>query len=172
MSLFDYRQPSVLVVDDEIEVASTLKECLDYEYKIVEVASSSGEAIAKMKARHYNVIIVDSNLPNRGGPSGLELLEHIKLHYPDVAVIMTNSNNNAETRARALKLGAFDLIEKPFQIDTFLNRVANAISHLVLLEAVQSKLSDFINADNLENFYKVSPRDQIRILRNHLLAAK
>jgi DNA-binding NtrC family response regulator len=104
----------ILIVDDEEIV---IKSCLrilgggDYH---VEVAYDGREALRKIEQNPYDVIILDVMMPNMGG---LEVLRRVKETHPDVDVIMITGLSQVETVVQARKLGACDVISKPFEPD-------------------------------------------------------
>jgi len=107
----------ILVVDDEHFITFTLKQHLEQEGYEVFTAPSAEEGLEIYKAEIPDVLILDVQLP---GMSGLELLATLKKIYPENIVIIITAFGDIETAVRAIKSGAYDFVEKPFD----LNRVS------------------------------------------------
>jgi CheY-like chemotaxis protein len=115
----------VLVVDDDPEVGTTLRDALLELGYVVKNAMSGPEALEMMSAFQPDVVLLDVLMP---GMSGDEVLEFLRRDYPRVPVIMVTGNEDEE-RARALMArGAFDYIGKPFHLMTLERVVLAAIT--------------------------------------------
>src|SRR6187455_1768543 len=116
--------PTILIVDDEAGVRSSLAAVLRDEGYLVETAES-GEACLERTARETpDVILLDIWLP---GLDGLATLERLRERRVDAEVIMISGHASVEAAVRATKLGAFDFIEKPLSIDKTVLAVRNAL---------------------------------------------
>ena len=107
----------ILVVDDEHFITFTLKQHLEQEGYEVFTAPSAEEGLEIYKTEIPDVLILDVQLP---GMSGLELLTTLKKIYPENIVIIITAFGDIETAVTAIKSGAYDFVEKPFD----LNRVS------------------------------------------------
>jgi len=115
---------TILIVDDEAGVRSSLAAVLRDEGYLVETAES-GEACLERTARETpDVILLDIWLP---GLDGLATLERLRERRVDAEVIMISGHASVEAAVRATKLGAFDFIEKPLSIDKTVLAVRNAL---------------------------------------------
>lgn len=115
---------TILVVDDEREIRTSVRGILEEEgYDVVE-AEDGGQALDLIRERTPELVLLDIWMPN---VDGLELLASLqgRLHPPEVVVI--SGHGNIETAVRATKLGAFDFIEKPFSLDSLLAVVHRAL---------------------------------------------
>jgi DNA-binding NtrC family response regulator len=120
----------ILVVDDEeIVIRSCLRILGDGDYE-VEAVQSGWEALRKIDESHYDVVILDIMMPKM---DGLEVLQRVKESYPDVEVVMITGLSQIETAVRAMKLGAFDYLPKPFDPDELKLVVARALERRQLL---------------------------------------
>ena len=117
---------SVLVVDDEEGIRTTLGAVLEDEGFSVKAVASGEECIAAFEERIYSCVLLDVWLP---GIDGIETLARLKSISPDSAVIMISGHGNIATAVRATQLGALDFIEKPLQIERTVLAVSNAIRH-------------------------------------------
>lgn len=114
----------VLVVDDELSMREFLAILLEREGYEVTVAASAAEALQKMDAALFDMVLSDVNMP---GLSGIELLARIKEKSPETAVLMLTAFSAAEQAVEAMKLGAYDYICKPFKNEEVKQLVKNAL---------------------------------------------
>jgi DNA-binding NtrC family response regulator len=115
----------VLVVDDDDVIRETLLELLEGNYQC-QVASTAEEALQKLAAQPFDVVLTDVSLP---GLSGRELLEKVRELYPETPVIIVSGLSDQE-QAHSLKgLGAFDYLLKPFRLEMVEESVKRAVEH-------------------------------------------
>ena len=115
---------SVLVVDDEASIRRTLREILEYEDLDVDEAEDGDEALQRLNEGRYDVVLLDIKMPKR---DGMEVLEILAESMPEVPVVMISGHADIKTAVDATKLGAFDFIEKPPDLNRLLVTVRNAI---------------------------------------------
>jgi two-component system, NtrC family, nitrogen regulation response regulator NtrX len=115
---------SILIVDDEAGVRSSLGGVLRDEGYEVEAVESGEACLDELTRAAYDVILLDVWLT---GMDGLETLERLRERQVDAAVIMISGHASIESAVRATKLGAFDFIEKPLSLDKTVLVVRNAI---------------------------------------------
>ncbi|MBV9073900.1 MAG: sigma-54-dependent Fis family transcriptional regulator [Acidobacteria bacterium] len=115
---------SILVVDDEAEIRKSLRGVLEDENYKVAVAESGETCLDLVKARSFDVVLLDIWLP---GIDGLETLEKIKEQEDPPEVIIISGHGTIETAVRATKLGAFDFLEKPLSLERTLILIKNAM---------------------------------------------
>jgi two-component system nitrogen regulation response regulator NtrX len=121
----------ILVVDDEADIRSALAGILEDEGYSVRTASDADSAETAIRMRVPSLIILDIWL--RGSSrDGMEMLEQFIAEQPDTPVIMISGHGNIETAVSAIKQGAYDFIEKPFQTDRLLVLVQRAIEAMTL----------------------------------------
>jgi two-component system nitrogen regulation response regulator NtrX len=116
--------PSILVVDDEPGVRSSLSGVLRDEGYDVDAASSGEECLARAARGAYDVIVLDVWLP---GVDGLVTLQRLRERKIDAQVVMISGHGNIESAVRAIKMGAFDFVEKPLSIEKTVLVVRNAL---------------------------------------------
>lgn len=116
----------ILIVDDEPDIRNLVAEILSDEGFTTRVASTGEKALEEISIRQPNLLILDVWL---GDPKydGLKILEHIKKTNPDLPIIMISGHGTVETAVNAIKLGAYDFIEKPFNTDRLLLIVSRAL---------------------------------------------
>ncbi len=104
----------VLVVDDEEYIRLSLRELLSYlGYKVV-TATNGEDALKKLEQEKYDVAFVDVKMPEM---NGIQLLAKIRERFPDVSVIMMTGYATVENAIDAVKLGAYDFLRKPYDIE-------------------------------------------------------
>ncbi len=104
----------ILVVDDDHSILDCIRMSLSSEtdYR-VQVVNDPVEALDLVRSKDYNLVISDIQMP---GLSGLELLETVVNHDPNLPVILMTGEGDPEKMRRAIQLGAFDFLRKPFEI--------------------------------------------------------
>ncbi len=117
-------KPLVLVVDDESAICSSLAGVLKDENFETICASDGFEALAKVTEFQPDLVFLDIWMP---GWDGIETLAKIKQAAPQTEVIMISGHATIANALEAIKRGAFDLIEKPFTIDTIVSTAAMAL---------------------------------------------
>jgi two-component system nitrogen regulation response regulator NtrX len=121
----------VLVVDDEADIRELVSGILQDEGYAVRTASDSETALAAVRARKPNLIVLDIWMQG-GGMDGLELLDLVKELDPDLPVLMISGHGNIETAVSAIKRGAYDFLEKPFKSDRLLLLAQRALESATL----------------------------------------
>ncbi len=116
----------ILIVDDEADIRTALGGLLDDEGFVTRGAADSTSALEALAARRPSLLILDIWLQG-SEMDGLELLDVVVEEYPGLPVIMISGHGNIETAVSAIKKGAYDFIEKPFQVDRLLLVVERAI---------------------------------------------
>jgi len=115
----------ILIVDDEEDIRSLIAGILQDEGYETRVAGDSESALREIEARRPSLLLQDIWLQG-SKRDGLEVLRIVKSRYKDLPVIMISGHGNIETAVAAIKLGAYDFIEKPFQTDKLIHLIARA----------------------------------------------
>jgi two-component system, NtrC family, nitrogen regulation response regulator NtrX len=115
---------TVLIVDDEAGVRSALSGVLRDEGYDVDAVDSGEACLDRVSRRPYDVIILDIWLP---GMDGLATLAKLRERRVDSPVVMISGHGNIESAVRAIKMGAFDFVEKPLSLDKTMTVVNNAV---------------------------------------------
>src|SRR5580700_8428167 len=106
----------ILIVDDEDDIRELVSGILSDEGHGTRLARNSDEALAGIEARRPHLVLLDIWLQG-SRLDGLQLLEVMKKQHANVPVVMISGHGNIETAVTAIKLGAYDFIEKPFKAD-------------------------------------------------------
>ncbi len=137
----------ILVVDDEKSMREILQIFLKNEGYSVSVADNGQSAIEAVKKDIFDLIITDMKMPK---VSGLDLLKSVKKITPDTVVVIITAFGTTESAVEAMKLGAYDYIQKPFQMDNIRLVVKNALEKQRLQKDV-SILKEQLKPPSLEN---------------------
>lgn len=124
----------VLVIDDDKPIRRTLSEILSFEKYEVDTAENGYEGLKLLKNQKYDVVFCDIKMPQI---DGLEVLEKAIEMGIEVPFVMISGHGNIQTAVSSLKMGAFDFIEKPLDLNMLLNVIKSAESRSNLI--VKSK---------------------------------
>jgi two-component system, NtrC family, nitrogen regulation response regulator NtrX len=116
----------ILIVDDEPDIRALIEGILTDEGYETRQAHNSDSAIAAFRARRPSLIVLDIWLQN-SKLDGLGILEHLHREEPQVPVVMISGHGTIETAVRAIQIGAYDFIEKPFNSDRLLLVISRAL---------------------------------------------
>jgi len=121
----------ILIVDDEMDMLQLLKRSLEPDLNCkVETALSGEQALKLLERKIFDLVLADIKMP---GMDGLELLELIKRKNPDLTVVMMTGHGDIDMAVKAMKIGAYDFITKPFDHDALLLRLEKALERSSLL---------------------------------------
>lgn len=140
---------TILVVDDDRPIRSTLREILEFEKFKVEEAENGEEALEKVKNQKFDLVLCDIKMPKM---DGIEVLEKLQEMHHDLPVVMISGHGTIETAVEAIKMGAFDFIAKPLDLNRLLVTVRNALDKSELVQETKtlrkkvhlSKLNDIV----------------------------
>ena len=133
---------SALVVDDDPRVWQILQEFLKLNGYEVVTAANGEEALGRVMAQEFDLVLLDIQMP---GISGIEVLERLHATYPDTAVIMITGLSDTNVAVHAMKQGAYDYVVKPFNLDDLGIRLEKAREKRVLslqVKAYQKTLEE------------------------------
>jgi two-component system nitrogen regulation response regulator NtrX len=116
---------TILIIDDESGIRQTLKDILEDEQYWVFTAADALTGLEIMEQEPIRLVLLDVLLPKMGG---LEALEKLRALWPDVEVVMISGHANVDMAVRAVKLGAFDFLEKPLSLDRVLTVCRNVFT--------------------------------------------
>jgi len=117
---------SILITDDEKDIRELIGDILKDEGYAVRLASNSDECMAEINAEPPALMILDIWL-NDSRMDGIDILKTVKRDNPDIPVVIISGHGNIEIAVAAIKQGAYDFIEKPFNIDQLMVVVARAM---------------------------------------------
>ena len=117
--------PSILIIDDEQGIRSVLKDVLEDEGYSVLLAEDGLRGLSLLETNQVDLVILDVWLPNMGG---IDVLKRIKTDFSDVEVIIISGHANIDLAVNAVKIGAFDFLEKPLSLERTITVVRNALA--------------------------------------------
>ena len=118
----------ILIIEDEESIRRVLKKVLieeDNKHQFIE-ASDGVQGIEKIKSNKFNLILCDIKMPKK---DGIEVLQFIIKECPEVPTIMISGHGDLETAVESMRLGAFDYISKPPDLNRLLNSVRSALKN-------------------------------------------
>jgi two-component system, OmpR family, KDP operon response regulator KdpE len=116
----------ILVVDDEPQIRRVMKTALSAKGYFVMDARTAEDALERLRAEHFDLILLDHNLP---GMSGLEACRQIRA-TSDIAIVMLTVRGSEQDKVQALDAGADDYVTKPFNTPELLARIRAALRRL------------------------------------------
>src|SRR5436190_1243780 len=126
----------ILIVDDEADIRMLIAGVLKDEGYATREAADTPQTLAAIQARQPTLVILDIWLQG-GGLEGIEILKQLHAEMPSVPVVMISGHGTIETAVEAIKLGAYDFLEKPFKSDRLLLVVERAIEAAQLRREIE-----------------------------------
>ncbi len=164
----DTRPCGILVVDDDAELADTLKDFLVHEGYAVEVALSASEALVVLERSSICLALVDLMMPLT---DGLALMDELHRRNPDLAVIIMTGYGTIETAVEAMKRGAEDYITKPFDREAVRKKIGRVMEVFQLRTRVAQLEASLDGGRTFEHLVYVSPQMQRVVERARTAAA-
>lgn len=172
------RQP-ILVVDDEKNIRMTLSQSLTPLGIPVQTAANGDEALQKLREIPFGLVFLDLKMP---GMDGMSVLRRIKEEWPKVRVIIITAHGTIESAVEAMKIGAVDLIQKPFSPDDIRELAESVleremldeeriVDYRSLIELVKRHISDRSFAAALKTARKAIAADPAQPEAYNLLGA-
>ena len=116
----------ILIVDDELDIRELISDILEDEGYATRLAGNSDDAMTAVNTEPPALMILDIWLKD-SRMDGIDILKAVKTDYPDVPVVIISGHGNIEIAVAAIKQGAYDFIEKPFNIDQLLVVIRRAM---------------------------------------------
>jgi signal transduction histidine kinase/ActR/RegA family two-component response regulator len=154
----------ILVVDDEAGIRDMLNyELSSHSYQVV-TAVNGEDALEKIRAQKFHLVISDVKMPRM---NGMDMLDAIKKLDPDVEVIMSTGFGTIETAVNAMKKGAYDFIQKPFNLDEILLLIEKALekNELKILLGVYETSKAVLASLKLDELLPVMAELSLRTLK-------
>lgn len=112
--MLPHKKTKIIVVDDELSIRESLRGWLQQDGYQVEIAASGPEALAKNAETRFDIMLIDVKMPEM---DGLTLLQKIKETDADIAIVMMTAHGAIRDAVEAIKLGAYDYLLKPFELE-------------------------------------------------------
>ncbi|MEZ4838772.1 sigma-54-dependent transcriptional regulator [Flavobacterium sp.] len=151
--------PKILIIEDEAAIRRVLSKILSEESDTyqVEEAEDGLSGIEKIKNEDYDLVLCDIKMPKM---DGVEVLEAVKKIKPEIPMVMISGHGDLETAVNTMRLGAFDYISKPPDLNRLLNTVRNALDRKQLV--VENKILKKKISKNYEMIGQSEPINQIK----------
>jgi DNA-binding NtrC family response regulator len=149
----------ILIIEDEAAIRRVLGKILSEEsdtYKVDE-AEDGQQGLEKLKNEDYDLVLCDIKMPKM---DGVEVLEAVKKFKPEIPFVMISGHGDIETAINTMRLGAFDYISKPPDLNRLLNTVRNALDRKVLV--VENKMLKKKVSKNYEMVGNSEPINHIK----------
>src|SRR5688572_22889664 len=143
------RQPSVLVVEDDVDLRRTISESLESEGFAAAQSPDATDAIERLKAFAYDGIVIDLHLPDA---SGMDVLDEAVTRYPEIRAVVITGFGGVSEAVDAMKRGAVDFLIKPFQLTQLARVLQAAVDQRRLREEnaeLRAQLRDRFRFDNI-----------------------
>ena len=144
----------ILIVDDEEIVIRSCRRILGDNMYVLDSTHDGQDALRKVDETEYDLIVLDIMMP---GTDGLEVLQQVKERHPDVDVIMMTGLSEIQTAVKAMKLGAFDYLSKPFDPDELKHVVDRALERRQLQQENRKLKTEVSSKYRFENIIGSSP---------------
>lgn len=151
--------PKILIIEDEAAIRRVLTKILSEENDMyqVEEAEDGLSGVEKIKNEDYDLVLCDIKMPKM---DGVEVLEAVKKLKPEIPMVMISGHGDLETAVNTMRLGAFDYISKPPDLNRLLNTVRNALDRKQLV--VENKILKKKVSKNYEMIGQSEPINHIK----------
>lgn len=149
----------ILIIEDEAAIRRVLKKIISEENEtyIIEEAEDGLEGLEMLKNNDFDLILCDIKMPKM---DGVEVLEKVKKLQPEIPIVMISGHGDLDTAVNTMRLGAFDYISKPPDLNRLLNTVRNALEQKFLV--VENKLLKIKISKNFEMIGESEPINHIK----------
>jgi two-component system, NtrC family, nitrogen regulation response regulator NtrX len=153
--------PRILIIEDEASIRRVLTKILSEESVTYHVEEAEDGVIGfeKIKNNDYDLVLCDIKMPKM---DGVELLEAVKKIKPEIPMVMISGHGDMETAIQTMRLGAFDYISKPPDLNRLLNTVRNALDKKQLV--VENKILKKKVSKNYEIIGESEPINHIKLM--------
>ncbi|TAL37082.1 MAG: hybrid sensor histidine kinase/response regulator [Spirochaetes bacterium] len=139
---------TILVVDDEEKILSRLERILAKEGYRTDTSPNGADAAAKISGTEYDIVLTDINMPDK---SGFEIMEHIRVTGSAALPLVLTGYASVESAIRAIKLGAYDFIQKPIDAETLKLVVHRAAERVLLARQNEQNLKELKTLNELKD---------------------
>ncbi len=136
----------ILIVDDDPIVLEVMKSIIASHGFALATAQDGQQALEKLQDDHFSIIITDINMPNM---DGMELLRHVKDHYPKIGVIVVTGLSEHYSYIDVINAGAIDYMTKPFESSELLAKLRRVIREQTLVHELEKRST----SDSLTTLY-------------------
>jgi DNA-binding NarL/FixJ family response regulator len=156
-----YQDTRILIIDDDVLFCNMMREFLAHWGMLADSAPDAATAFEKLREGKYDLFLLDVCMPDA---NGLDLIPEIRKQCPDTFIIITSGYADKDTAIHALRLGAFDFLEKPFPLDLLLHGVKRALT----TRDTHRELKRLILDLEMKQAELVASKKQLEYLNNQL----
>ncbi len=156
----------ILLADDEVQLARNLRLLLERDGYRVDTVTSGDEAIERLAAQSYDLLITDLIMP---GTDGAQLMIHVNREYPTIPVVVITGYGSMESAVAAIRQGAYDYLTKPFDYEIMKITIEKALERQ-RLKTELSKYTEQLEEKVLDRTREIEQM-QVRMMRFERLAA-
>ena len=149
----------ILVVDDDQSIVAAFQRFLADEQHVVRMAGSAADGLAHIADRRPDLVFMDVRMP---GVDGLQALQEIRSHYPDLYVVIMMAYGTGQTSIDAIRAGAFDYLPKPLDLDELRMVIEKALATQNITPATEAA-SDGWSSEAYDS-YRSTPRHNSGII--------
>jgi len=142
-------QNKILVIDDEEFITRSLKQHFEKEECEVFTAANGEDGIEIFKAEAPDIVVLDLNMPGMGGIEALRIIRNLS---SDVIIIIITAHGDIETAVSTIKIGAYDFVEKPFELDRISVLIKKALETVHLKREVTFLREEKFDTYSFNNF--------------------
>ncbi|MGH2378533.1 MAG: sigma-54-dependent transcriptional regulator [Candidatus Limnocylindria bacterium] len=142
-------QKTILVADDDAAIRSLLRQVLQEDGYLVHEAATGVEVVDKVKEESPDLVIMDVRMPEL---DGIEALSRVKATNPRTAVLIMTAFGSSNAAIRAMELGAFDYVTKPFELDKIDHQVSKVFEYQELaaeVEVLRGEISSLVQTERI-----------------------
>jgi len=121
----------ILIIDDERGIRNSLKEILEFEKHTADVAENGIIGLEKIESTHFDLVFCDIKMD---GMDGMDVLKKIHAEHSEIPVVMISGHGTIDVAVDAIKMGAYDFIAKPLDLNRILVTLKNALDKTVLVQ--------------------------------------
>lgn len=136
----------ILIIDDEINICTTIKDILEDEGYSADYALNFQDGFHKIKTNLYDVVFLDIWLPDKDGTVGLQ---DIKEYFSEIEVVMISGHGNIENAVESIKYGAYDFLEKPLSLDRLILVTKHLEDKIELAQHIREYKLDYLKKYDL-----------------------
>jgi YesN/AraC family two-component response regulator len=146
---------TLLLVDDEPGILNILGKILNQVADKIETATDGAAALEKIKTGHYDAVLCDINMPVL---NGLDLLAHVRSIQMQTPFVFLTGYGDKEKTREALRLGATDFLDKPFEPDQVIDVMGKVLELGVKIRMLEEELESFYTSDDIPADMKIRLR--------------
>ena len=147
--------PSILVIEDKDSMQKMLTATLESEGYEVDAVGDGPDALDKARDKRYDLVLTDLKLPNM---DGLEVLSQVKEIDPETSVILMTAYGTIESAVKAMRLGAYDFLTKPFDTDHLSVLIKRALENRRLMAENSLLREEIANSHGAKEIVGVSDK--------------